>query len=237
MPNILKQRAVVESREAVAIPDTPAGAPVLPTPEEPADSGTQQAAPALLPSPPPAPPTRREIAQLFAPELEALRREARETAYRQGRTEGLAAGEQDVRQCLEAVERHLAKMDALQNQYLDRYAAELKYLAVDIAEKFIQQKIAEDDQLLEHLVLQTVGTVRNAKWMTVEVSDKMTELAGRLRQLLQQSPYAGRAEVLAVPGPADTCRVDTDSGAVTATVSAQAENLRQVLSGLDADKK
>ena len=114
------------------------------------------------------------------------------------------------------------------------YARNLKYLSVEVAEKFVGEKIDESDHTLQKLVMNTISKVKNANWLTVELSERMIQLISYMKEELQKPEYHGRAEVIPVSALEDTVRVTTDTGTLDATVSVQADNLRDLFHSMDA---
>ena len=124
--------------------------------------------------------------------------------------------------------RHLARLDEVHNQFLERYAAELKYLAIDIAEKWILQRIQTNDEILEQMVMQAVNTVKDCKWMDVQLSEEMVALSERIQQQLTSPEYGGRAQVSMQKTPAGSCVIQTDAGELDVSVSTQAQQLKKM---------
>jgi len=112
-------------------------------------------------------------------------------------------------------------------QFIEEFTKELKYMAVDIAEKIILEKISEDDLILQRLVLQTVNNVKNAEWLNVEISERLVGLVDGIKKELEKPEYNGRAFVFPVAGSDSVCRVTTNDGTVVSTIEVQAANLRK----------
>lgn len=220
LPDILKQAAFREMGDAVCIPDIDLSPPPEPEPPEP-----EEIAPEPL-----TPPTREEMAVLFADELEAARCEAAERAY----ADAIHQKRGELREALDRVDALLIELQEQQDQYMEQYARELKYLAVDIAEKVMLQKLAEDDLALAPLVLKTVSSVKHSRWLTVDVSERLVGLVGYLNEELKKPEYRGTAEVAPTASPDDTCRVNTDEGTLVATLSVQTKHLREAFADTDA---
>jgi flagellar biosynthesis/type III secretory pathway protein FliH len=198
-----------------------------------ADAQAEESAEAEPIAPPEPPPlTREELIELYQPELRRICEEEAQRAYLDARMR--KAGE--LKQCIAEVEQRMEELEDQQHTYMTTYAKDLKYLAVEIAEKFVNQKINENDRTLQKLVMNTVGKVKNANWMTVELSDRLVELIGYLKTELQKPEYHGGAEVSPISAPADTVRVTTDSGTIDASVSVQANNLRSLFGSMDEHK-
>ncbi|MEA4892901.1 MAG: FliH/SctL family protein [Peptococcaceae bacterium] len=180
--------------------------------------------------------SRLELADYYRAELNDIREEVSKQACRDAQARALAEKRQEIADCLAQVEGVLGQMQELQRQYIESYTHELKYLAVDIAEKLIQAKIEEDGMTLQNLVMQSVNQVKKADWLKVEISEGLAGLVDHLKEELAKAEYQGKVEVVAAPWPKDTCRVSTEDGTIVATVSVQAENLRQAFIKADTEK-
>lgn len=250
MPEIFKTRQFVETGDTVVIPDVVLPIPEPESPPEPecppdpqcppeefqSDGGDEHAEELPIfqePSPPPEPEplTTQELAALYADELEALRQEARNQAY----ADALRQKKGELKECVEHVERLLDQLQDDQRQYMARYAEELRYMAVEIAEKIMLTSIDADGMSLAPLVLQSVASVRNAKWLSVELSERLVELVEYIKRELEKEPYRGLAEVVPIAAPPDTCRVVTEDGVLVSTVSVQTKNLKEAFSNVPPD--
>ena len=255
MPDIFRGLPAWEEEEPVRIPDVPssdaAEEPVdpAPPPEEPegggaAEGGTAPEEETAQPPPKPEvvpvaePPrmSRAQLADYYRAELNDIREEAAQQARKDAYAAALAECRQRLADSLSQVDLVLGQMESLQWQFMEEYARELKYLALEIAEKLIQTKLPEDDRLLANLVLQSVNQVKKAEWLKVEVSDQLAGLVDYLKTEFAKAEYQGKVEVVAAPWPEDTCQVISEDGAIVATVSVQAENLRQTFLQSEQDK-
>lgn len=244
MPNILKRQGAFHTDGTVCIPDVDLSPPV-PEAENPDENETQQQPEeecrskpeeqeeTALPAPAytPAVMSREELTVYYQKELDEIRCEAEQRAY----TDALRQKRSELNQAIERVDAQLAAMQEMQTQYMKQYAKELKFLAVDIAEKMIAEKIAEDDMALSKLVMQMVTSVKNASWINVEVSEQLVSLVEAIRKELEKPEYHGRAYVTPTASARDTCRVTTEDGTVVATISAQAQNLRNAFHAMEQE--
>lgn len=232
MPDILRGKQWQEATDPVVIPDwmAPAAAPEdLPeddAPEQQAD-GASDPAPAA-----PQQEAAPEIPQLSEDQLRALyqsqwnvlRQDLERRAYR----DAVEAARARLENCLSEMNRHLNRLDEMHEQFVKEYADSLKYLAIDIAEKWILTRLESDDMILEKLVMQAVADVKNAKWMDVQLSEKMVKLARQIEQDLEAPEYVGRVQVSGVDAPVGTCVVHTDAGDIDASIQTQAQQLKKV---------
>ena len=110
--------------------------------------------------------------------------------------------------------------------YMKEFTEELKYMALDIAERVLHKEIDEDKHALESLALQLVSEVKDASWINVEVSEHVDGLADSLKGKLQKAEQGKTVFVEVKEVPPDTCRIVTEEGVVDATLSIQLKQLR-----------
>lgn len=232
MPEVIKTGWQMHGGDAVRIPDAEAARP--PMCMESDEGYAAEAAPEpktiireIYRDPEPL--TRADIERLYADELNGLRAQAWQSAYEDAAVR--YGGE--MADCIRRVDECLHAMQVEHDRYIEQYDEDLRFFAVDIAEKMILQKISEDDIILRSLVLETVSRMKNPSWMKLELSGQMTDLIEFMKEELAKPEYFGRATVNPIAAPGDTCRVSTEEGTTVATVSVQASNLRKVFSEAD----
>ena len=183
--------------------------------------------------PEPARPITKElIGEFYAAELRQLAAEVAQQAY----YDALNKKKAELRECVANVQQAMDELVRAQQKFMADYTDELKYMAVDIAEKMIFEKIQEDDLILERLVMQTVSAVKNADWVDVEVSERLVGLIDQINKELEKPEFEGKAHVFPIAGTDGVCRVVTNEGAVVSSIEAQAENLRRAFKELDQQK-
>ena len=166
---------------------------------------------------------REELQEIYARELKELTASVAQQAY----FDALNKKKAEIRDCINGVQELMDEMVRTHKQFIEDYTSELKYMAVDIAEKMILEKISEDDLILHRLILQTMSTVKNAEWINVEISERLVGLVDSLKKELEKPEYNGRAFVIPVAGSDSICRVVTNEGAIVSTIEVQADNLRK----------
>ena len=145
---------------------------------------------------------------------EQAAKEGWETAYEQMKA--------SIDDCLQQVSSLLDDLQLRQRQFIQKYSDGLSMLAVDIAEKVLNMRIVRDDSEMIELVHQAVSSVKNADWISVEVSDKMQGLIERLETEFAQQ------DVMAVDAPVGTCVLHTPEEVIDASVPVQIENVREL---------
>ena len=167
-------------------------------------------------------PTREELAEFYRDELNAIALEVEIKAY----SDALQSKKAELQQSIDSISQKINEMEELQKAYLNDYEKKLKFFAIDIAEKLVCKKISEDDLYLQELVTKTVSECKGTNWLTLEVSDSLAGLVEAAKVELSKPEYRGVAEVKPIACADDTCVVSTETGAVVATISVQADNLR-----------
>lgn len=247
MPNIYKQQGFVHSSGSVLIPDVESLVAIEDENEETSSEDEDEsvlneevdiaeesdeeseAEPEKFFEFKPAIMTSDEIKDHYRKELDIISANAAEKGY----FDALNRKKGELKECMKKVDQHLLEMQQVQTQYMKQYAAELQYMAIEIAEKMIVQKIAEDDMILKKLIMNTMSTVKNSNWLNVEVSERLITLVDFLKAELAKPEYHGRADVRPLPCPDDTCRISTEDGTIVSTISTQADNLRTVFKRID----
>lgn len=167
-------------------------------------------------------PTREELAEFYRDELNAIALEVEIKAY----SDALQSKKAELQQSIDSISQKINEMEELQKAYLNDYEKKLKFFAIDIAEKLVCKKISDDDSYLSELVTKTVSECKGTNWLTLEVSDALQGLVEVAKAELSKPEYRGVAEVKPIACADDTCVVSTETGAVVATISVQADNLR-----------
>lgn len=160
-----------------------------------------------------------------AVEMEQIKKQAYEEAYQKGMAEGARDQANSLRDCMTSLIEGVSHLEGEQAGFMAEYEYNLKWLAWEIASKVLGRKLEEDETELVSLVKMAVASVKNAEWITVEVSEKMT---GLLDTLSKEFRRLGddRVEIRGISGPDDTCIIDTPDGLIDASVYRQLENLR-----------
>lgn len=160
-----------------------------------------------------------------AAEMESIKRQAHDEAFQQGLQEGLRTQVQKIEGFISRMEQSIAALEGEQAGFMAEYEYNLKWLAWEIASKVLGKRIAEDETEMVSLVKTAVASVKNAEWITIEVSEKMTGLVDQLARELKASGEE-RIEVRGIAAPEGTCVIDTPSNMIDASVYSQLENLR-----------
>lgn len=177
-------------------------------------------------------PDKQELKMLYEQELKELADNMAQQAY----FDALKQKKAELRDSIAGVQSLMDELVIGHRQFIEDYTNELKYMAIDIAEKMILEKISEDDLILQRLVLQTVNGVKNTEWLNVEISERLVGLVDTIKKELEKPEYNGRAFVFPVSGTDSVCRVVCNEGAIVSSIEVQAENLRKEFRNYDKQK-
>ena len=170
---------------------------------------------------------RAESRQIIA-DAEEQARTVIQSAIQDGYREGVQAKQGEIEECMLNINRQLAELKINQEDYFDDYAAELRFTALEIAEKIMAQKLEADERVIIPLVRSAVKTLREVNWIKVEVSDKLRDAASELESVLTEAKSSQSIEVeLRRDADAGTCVVHTAEGVIVASVLQQIENIRE----------
>jgi len=174
-------------------------------------------------------PRKETLSKIYKVELEELAQSVAEYAY----FDALNKKKCELKGCISEVQRLLDELIQAHEDFIEQYTNELKYMAVDIAEKMILEKISVDDSILQKLVLQNIKAVKSSEWISVELSEQLTSLVDFVRKELDKQEYRGRTNVIPIPNEPDICRVTTEDGTTVSTISVQANNMRKAFRKAD----
>lgn len=231
LPDIYRNSMVEEEEESVLIPDV-----WLPSDERRKQEEEEKKVvsdPDSVMAEPEIPPgysiyTPEEFESQVSKRVEEIRGQLWKEAYQEAAEE--KGGE--IHACIQQVQDALRQLRENHRKFLEEYRDHLASLAIDVAEKLILHKIDKDDLFLADLVTKTVGSMKNAEWITVGVSDQLADLVDFLRKEFKNPDY-GNVEVTARYYPTDTCLLETDEGVLDASISEQIRNLRQEFDAIE----
>lgn len=199
------------------------------------DTGDENAAaeelfqePEPEPEPEPPFPSREELCELYEQQLAELCTTVAEQAY----YDAFSRKKAQLKSCIAQVKELTDALAESHRQFIDEYTEELKYMAIEIAEKMILEKIQEDDLILQRLVMHSVKSVKNAEWLNLEISERLVKLVDVMKTELEKPEYNGKAHVIPIAGTDDVCRVTTEDGTIVSTISTQAKSLRAAFDDL-----
>lgn len=165
-------------------------------------------------------------------EARAAAEQIKTDAYDEGLKKGISEKSELIENLSQYLSHSIEKLKQDEIEYFEEYARQLKYIAIEIAEKIIYQKISEDDMTMYNLVKNAVRSVRDVSWVKAEVSEQLAGYADSLEKELCES---GQNVEISIneDAPIDECIVNTPEGIIVASVSAQLENLKDYINRQD----
>ncbi len=146
-------------------------------------------------------------------------------AFTLGRTDAAKACRDEINGCVAKIEDLICRLESDHAAFITGYENDLKWLAIEIAQQILCDTIESDNQKLCSLVLGAVKSVKNARWLKVELSDQMAGVLSTIQQAVE-SEIPGKAEFKLVSAPTDHCVVETPEKVFDVSLSQQIENLK-----------
>lgn len=165
---------------------------------------------------------REEILEKAQTDAQRIREEAHKAAYQQALNEKYL----EISSCLSEVDQLMSMLQEQQQSFLKQYEEGLLSLALDITKKVLGTSIHEHEELMLPLVKDAVSSVKNADWISVQISERLPNLIELLRKELVQRQDLSHVELTATDLPEDGCVISTPDGIIDATASVQLENLK-----------
>lgn len=150
----------------------------------------------------------------------------RKLARQQGRKEAFEQQSQEIVGCIKEIENTLARIEGAQAGFITGYENDLKWMALEIAQKILMDTITADETRLVPLVMTAVNSAKNEPWISVEISESMTKLLACLQKEIQDNDLDGKVNLKLVDNPPDTCIIETPDKFFDASISQQIENLK-----------
>lgn len=150
----------------------------------------------------------------------------------EARLEGIEKGFRERTAEIDAVlKKMLAALDSLkkeQEEYFRTYATQTQDFALEIAGKILHKQITLEPTALESLVIETIGGVRDADWLTVKLASRSGELIKLLNDYYHQTDARKITFTENRSVDPGACVVETPDGTVDASIQTQLDNLRQL---------
>ena len=128
---------------------------------------------------------------------------------------------------LDELEQVVEDMKAKQQQQFNTFYGDLKYFAVDIAERVVYKKIDRDDEYLRALVIEALKGVKDADWVTVQMSEKLINLVSRLKAAQLDGEIAENVEFKMDNSDVGTVKIKTPDQIIDASIPTQLANIKK----------
>lgn len=148
----------------------------------------------------------------------------------QGYAEALKEHSAAIKKCVQEVEAAICRIESAQAAFITGYESDLKWTALEIAQKILADTIKADETRLIPLVIAALRSVKSSPWMTVELSENAAGVLSELQEQLKAETFAGKVDFKLIPAPADTCVIETTDKFFDASISQQIENLKAYFS-------
>lgn len=154
----------------------------------------------------------------------------KENAYLEGLQEGINQKSEAVDKIISDIEKKIKELYISEKNYFEKYANELKSLSIEIAEKVIYSKISENELVLNNLVKTTMKMIKDAKWVTIEISSKLPDLAKSLEKEMLKGDLAKKLEIhLLEDYDEGTVVIQSPDRLIDASVKTQIHNIKDSL--------
>lgn len=150
----------------------------------------------------------------------------REDAIKTGQAAALEEHSAEITACINSIVSAICRMEANQAKLISGYESDLKWLALEIAQKILKQKVEENPACMAPMVEAAIKNCKNAPWITVEISDSVPKLLTELQGIMARSGFGDRVTIKNAKMPIDTCIIETPDKFFDASVSQQLENLK-----------
>lgn len=149
-----------------------------------------------------------------------------EEAERQGLEKGRRQKAEEIDECIIKLQQFMIALKNSQSEYFEDMYLQLKYFAIDIAEKIVYKKIEEDEKFLYELVVQALKDFKSAEWINVEISEQMAELVDYLVSQQECGLLPSEADFATASTENGSVRIETQSNVCDASVSTQLRNIK-----------
>lgn len=165
-------------------------------------------------------------------QAESLQQEAYTQGLTQGREEGREAVRSELLSALAALGQAKARLAALEEHLIACFTPQLVRLALEVAEKIVGKAVEEDPQLVATVLQRALAEVPHATQVRLWLHPADYRLLMELSPELLQDPTQGRRQVTVCTSEEigrGGCRVETELGAVDATIPVQFQEIRRQL--------
>ena len=169
----------------------------------------------------------REKAAKIIENAEKQGEEIRRKSKEEGFVEGQKIKFEEITHMLDELEQLVGEMKSKQQQQFNSFYGDLKYFAIDIAERVVYRKIDRDDEYLRSLVIEALKGVRDAEWVTVQMSEQMTNLVVKLKAAQLDGEIAGNVEFKTDNSDVGTVKIKTPDQVIDASIPTQLANIKR----------
>ena len=191
---------------------------------------------------------RREAEQILeqarkdaAKEADAVFAQAKESGYQEGYVQGMAQAmteanqqrEQQAAVLEEEVHRFLEKAGALLDNQMDQSVADLRDLALAVAEKVVCVSLKSSADVISRMIQTAIDKRKRKEWVHIYIAECDAKRLTQMPATLSASLTALSDRVRIIPMAEDesgTCIIEMPDEIVDASAATQLGNLRTILS-------
>ncbi|MBW7573350.1 FliH/SctL family protein [Caproiciproducens faecalis] len=164
------------------------------------------------------------------------KREGKELGYQEGYEEGRQSGLQKAEEENQAVAAELSQMlntvETMKAEILRKYEADIKKLAVSIAEKVIRRELSMNEKAMQSIITNAVDAYRNQEWVRIFVSPNTKALLQNVDKTIVQalSDVSDSIKIEVSPDMNDgDCIIEMPDRKIDAGMNTQMNNIKQAL--------
>ncbi len=158
----------------------------------------------------------------------------RTTAKKQGYQEGCVEKEQEIDKAIDNLQQKIEELSNLQQYYIEEYNQKLKFLALEIAKKTVINIVDKDAMRMIPLVKEAVEGVKDADWVTIELSKDIAQAGLFLEQEYQKiTPGKARIDIKIQENGVRKCILKSPEGIIDISVDVQLDNIGQHFKDLE----
>lgn len=154
-------------------------------------------------------------------------------AYQEALVEAVNNRQAEIDDCLKTTRETLEALREEHQDYMKLYELELRGFALDIASSIMQKRISEYGADIADMIKHAVNSVKDADWITVEISGRLPQLMVVLQKELEDGNGKGSIEIVAKDMAVDACIIRTPDGTIDASITTQLENLKEYFKQVD----
>lgn len=151
----------------------------------------------------------------------------RDDAFTMGYNEGFQKAQGDLLDCTEKLNYSLNEILVNHQEGLEEIKKDTQKISLAIAEKILKKQIEVDELAMLNLIDDLISENKQAKFIKVEISDKMTTLIEHIQNVIAKK-YS-QLSVSKVNKPEGACLVDTPEGVIDASIQTQLDNIRKAI--------
>ncbi|GHU52071.1 hypothetical protein FACS1894132_00900 [Clostridia bacterium] len=120
-------------------------------------------------------------------------------AYQTGFTQGFTDKAAELEKFVKHVGVTIDTLKAQTNTQLKEIEKQIEWLSIAIVEKILLAELSKDNTVLVDMIKEAVKSVRDADWITIELSEDLKSLAKKLQEITTNTESNAKIEVKVLP--------------------------------------